>query len=138
MLTDKELRDGVQLIVSYLFGETEPKFTVFMDTVEDDDSSFLRFPISYNHSTLYIGKYYSRKKWEATISLLVALLFTDYDAELTETAADIKRALSEAIHQIMVMVARTRSLAEDETEVMHAALTTIIDGAMGLSVEMED
>lgn len=138
MLTDKELRDGVQLIVSYLFGETEPKFTVFMDTVEDDDSSFLRFPISYNHSTLYIGKYYSRKKWEATISLLVALLFTDYDAELTETAADIKRALSEAIHQIMVMVARTRSLAEDETEVMHAALTTIIDGTMGLSVEMED
>lgn len=138
MLTDKELRDGVQLIASYLFGEAEPKFTVFMDTVEDDDSSFLRFPISYNHSTLYIGKYYSRKKWEATISLLVALLFTDYDAELTETELDIKRALSEAIHQIMVMVARTRSLAEDETEVMNAALTTIIDGAMGLSVEMED
>lgn len=138
MLTDKELIDGVQLIASYLFGETESKFTVFMDTVEDDDISFLRFPISYNHSTLYIGKYYSRKKWEATISLLVALLFTDYDDELTETAADIKRALSESIHQIMVMVARTRSLAEDETEVMHAALTTIIDGAMGLSVEMED
>ena len=128
MLTDKELKDGVQLIVSYLFGETEPKFTVFMDTVEDDDSSFLRFPISYNHSTLYIGKFYSRKKWEATISLLVALLFTDYDAELTETAVDIKRTLSESIHQIMVMVARTRSLAEDETEVMHDAITNIIEG----------
>jgi len=138
MLTDKELRDGVQLIASYLFGETGPKFTVFMDTVEDDDSSFLRFPISYNHRTLYIGKYYSRKKWEATISLLIALLFTDYDAELTETAVDIKRTLSESIHQIMVMVARTRALAEDETEVMNAALTSIIDGAMALSVEMED